>query len=215
MKALIYKITSPKKRVYIGQTINFKDRLQVYKRLDCKKQKKLYNSFLKYGFDNHKIEVICYCSPLELNDLERYYQDLYCSNNKFGLNIRLTKSNDRSGTFSEETKKKMSLSKIGTKRSKDVSKAISIRMKKLASERDKEYYKNFSNCNKGRKHTKSHIEKNSKAKKGNTFRLGAKHKESSKLKISEAKKGKKFSEETKEKMKISAINAWKKRKKNE
>jgi len=170
MKAVIYKITSPNNRVYIGQTINLKIRLHKYKRLDCKNQRKLYNSFNKYGFDTHKCEVIHNCKEIELNDLERYYQDLYSSTTRSGLNIRLTKSKDRSGRFSEESKKKMSLAKIGTKRSPEVCKAISDRMKLLAKTRDKSYYDNFFKSNKGRKQTEEHKKKNSESKKGNKYR---------------------------------------------
>jgi len=100
MEPVIYKIISPTKRIYIGQTINLKVRVQNYKRHNCRKQIKLYNSFNKYGFDNHVIQIIHVCNEGELNNLERYYQDLYCSTSRYGLNIRLTKSKDRSGKFS-------------------------------------------------------------------------------------------------------------------
>ena len=142
MKGYIYKITSSKNRVYIGQTVNFKVRFNKYKRLDCKNQRKLYNSLLKHGVEKHKFEIICECDVNDLNDKERYYQDLYNSTNKFGLNIRLTKSNDRKGTFSEETKLKMSIAKIGKKRSPEVCKAISEKMKLIARERNEDYYTN-------------------------------------------------------------------------
>ena len=167
---VIYKITSPKNRIYIGQTIDFKIRIKKYKRLDCCNQKKLFNSFNKYGFDNHKIEILEHCKNSELNDKERYYQDLFTSTNRYGLNIRLTKTSDRSGTFSDESKRKMSLAKIGKKRSPEVRKAISEKMKIIASQRGSDFYEIFKACNKGRKHTQEHKEKNSSAKKGNKFR---------------------------------------------
>jgi len=44
----------------------------------------------------------------ELNDKERYYQDLYNVLSKDGLNCKLTKSLDRSGVVSDATKLKMS-----------------------------------------------------------------------------------------------------------
>ena len=133
----IYKITSPSGRVYIGQSTDIEHRFSRYKILkDCKKQPRLYASFLKYGTEKHKFEIICECDINEVNDKERYNQDLYNSSNKFGLNIRLTKSNDRSGTFTEETKLKMSIAKIGKKRSPEVCKAISEKMKQIAKERN-------------------------------------------------------------------------------
>lgn len=110
----IYKITNPKNRVYIGQSVDIKARLTQYKRLDCKNQPKLYNSLKKYGFKSHTFEVIHYCDIEELNELERYYQDLYDVLNK-GLNLKLTETNDKSGKLSEETKRKISLIHKGRK----------------------------------------------------------------------------------------------------
>lgn len=108
----IYKITSPSKRIYIGQSINIEKRFKHYKRLSCKKQVILYSSFLKYGVDKHKFEILCECEISELNDKERYYQDLYSVITKNGLNCILTKSSDRSGNISELTKIKMCLGRL-------------------------------------------------------------------------------------------------------
>ena len=45
----IYKITSPTNKIYIGQTINFNRRMNVYKNFNkIIVQKKLVNSFKKY-----------------------------------------------------------------------------------------------------------------------------------------------------------------------
>ena len=212
MEGVIYKITNPKGRIYIGQTINFKLRIQKYKRHDCKNQRKLYNSFNKYGFKNHKIEIIQKCKETDLNNLERYYQDLYSATTRYGLNIRLTKSSDRSGKFSKESIKKMSLAKIGKKRSPEVCQSISKRMKEFCKTRDDKSIDKFKKSNLGRKHTKEHIKKNSMSKKGNTSRKGSTHTEESKLKISNSRKGVLDTEETKQRKRESAIKAWKKRK---
>lgn len=88
----IYKLTSPSGRIYIGQTIDFKNRISHYKRLDCKSQRLVYNSILKYGYDYHVIEII---EELEINNLdsrEIYWIEFYKSNrNKYpdnkGLNL--------------------------------------------------------------------------------------------------------------------------------
>lgn len=82
----IYKITSPSNRVYIGQSRDINTRLKNYVKLRCKSQTKLYNSLKKYGYNNHKIEIIEHCSIEELNDLEIHYISLYncCTT---GLNI--------------------------------------------------------------------------------------------------------------------------------
>ncbi len=117
----IYKITNPSGKIYIGQSINIDRRFKSYRKLqNCKSQPKLFNSFCKYGVENHKFEIICECEAKELNDKERYYQDLYNSSNKnLGLNCFLTKSSDRSGTHNEETKKKLSISNTGKKPTKE------------------------------------------------------------------------------------------------
>ena len=111
----IYKITSPSGKIYIGQSTDIFYRFSYYKRLNCRQQKKLYASLKKYGVENHSFDVVINCDVLQLNELERYYQELYNCTGKDGLNLRLTKANDRVGTFSEETKLKMSLAQIGKK----------------------------------------------------------------------------------------------------
>ena len=123
----IYKITSPSKKIYIGQSINIERRFNNYKNLiNCKGQTILYNSFLKHGIDKHVFEILCECEIYELNDKERYYQDLYSVIDKKGMNCRLTSAKDRSGKLSEEIKNKISLSNIGKKQSIEQRKNTSI-----------------------------------------------------------------------------------------
>lgn len=112
----IYKITSPNDRIYIGQSVDIKNRFNSYNRMYIKNQgqTKLHRSFVKYGVDKHKFELICECFESELNNYERYYQELFnCLDN--GLNCKLTKTNDRSGKVSKETKIKMSIAATGNK----------------------------------------------------------------------------------------------------
>ena len=63
----IYKITSPSGKIYIGQSKDINKRFNLYKRLQCERQPKLYNSFIKYGTINHKFEVLCECNKELLN----------------------------------------------------------------------------------------------------------------------------------------------------
>jgi group I intron endonuclease len=111
----IYKITSPSGRIYIGQSINLQERLRKYKELNrSKSQPKLNRSFKKYGISNHIFEIEIKCELEQLNTLERFYQEQYnCC--EVGLNCMLTKTSDRSGEHSEETKLKCSLSQRGDK----------------------------------------------------------------------------------------------------
>ena len=103
----IYKITSPSNRVYIGQSIDINKRFYNYSLKHCKFQTKLLRSFNKYDVNSHIFEILEECDELELNDRERFWQDYYESNTQKGLNCRLTKTNDKSGKLSEETKLKM------------------------------------------------------------------------------------------------------------
>lgn len=98
----IYKITNPKGKVYIGQAVDITRRENVYKRLNCKGQIKLYNSLLKYGFSEHIFEVVEECNVEELNERERHWQDFYNVLEE-GLNLKLTETLDRSGRMSKES----------------------------------------------------------------------------------------------------------------
>ena len=69
----IYKITNPKGKVYIGQSIDCYKRKKYYQHSYCKKQIFIYRSILKYGWDSHKWEIVCQCEEKELNNLEKYY----------------------------------------------------------------------------------------------------------------------------------------------
>lgn len=115
----IYKITSPTNKIYIGQSINIEKRFSRYKRLgNCNEQKKLYNSFIKHGAENHLFEIVEECKVSELNIKERFYQEFFnCL--KSGLNCKLTKTNDRNGEHSEETKLKISIANKGKVPSKE------------------------------------------------------------------------------------------------
>jgi group I intron endonuclease len=106
----IYRIINPKGKFYIGQTTDYEKRRLNYKRISTlTKQIKIYNSIKKYGFDAHLIEFMEECDINKLNDRERYWQDFYNVTGENGLNLKLTKTNDKSGYLSDETKKKISL----------------------------------------------------------------------------------------------------------
>lgn len=105
----IYKITSPSGKIYIGQAVNVEARRKLYRRLasNIKPQIALYRSLLKYGFDAHDFDIIESCPINKLNERERYWQDYY-EVLKYGLNCTLTKTETKSGTCSELTKKRKS-----------------------------------------------------------------------------------------------------------
>jgi len=188
----IYKITSPTKKVYIGQSVDIEKRFKTYEKLNCKTQIILYNSFLKYGFESHKFEILCECDLKELNNKERYYQDIFSAMGINGMNCKLTKSSDRSGKMSEYTRLKF----IGRKLSKDsIIKRTESRKGYSHSEETKQKIKEsnkFSNL--GKIHSEETRKKVSEAGKGRT------HSEETKKKLSEYHKGKIVSKETRKKL---------------
>ena len=104
----IYKIINPNNKVYVGQSTNIKNRFIHYKSLD-KRQIKLYNSFQKYGIDNHQFEIIEECSEDILDERETYWGNYYNVLSE-GLNCRLGKGR---GICSEETKQKIGINNKG------------------------------------------------------------------------------------------------------
>jgi group I intron endonuclease len=110
----IYKITSPSGKIYIGSSVDIGFRKYKYKKLHCKKQPKLYNSFMKYSFDNHIFEIIMECKNEDLFHFERCFQEIYNSV-ECGLNCVYVNTDEKYKIVSEETKKKISLVNTGRK----------------------------------------------------------------------------------------------------
>lgn len=219
----IYKITSPTERVYIGQAVNIEKRWRYYQKVLCKGQVRLYNSFLKYGVENHVFEIIEECAEEDLNCKERYWQEYY-NTVETGLNLRLTKTEDKSGKLSEETKKKIGESNSIALKGKNLSQETKNKIKegntgKVVSEDVKakmsknsakhwegktlseQHKANILKGRKGYKHSEETIEKIRKS------HIGKQHTEETKQKLAEQRRGKPsgakgrtHSEETKQRL---------------
>jgi group I intron endonuclease len=171
----IYKLTSPNGKIYIGQTINKKQRKYHYKSGNYKQQIKLWNNVQKYNwkpFESFQIieEILCGPDKQFLNEREKYWIKFYDSHKK-GLNCNEGGSGNVGYIFSDESKLKMS-----------------------------NYHKNkppMSN------ETKELLRKINLGDKNPMF--GKKHSDEIKVKISEKLTGKKLSLETKEKIKNANI----------
>lgn len=202
----IYKITNPSGKIYIGQSINIQKRFLSYKyKLACE-QPKLNRSFIKYGLENHKFEIIHECEVYELNDKERYYQELYDCIGDNGLNLCYVKSSDKNGFHSEETKQKISKNnsrnKLGTKLTDEQKQHLrNINLGKKLSEETK---KKISIANKGKTVFISEETK----EKLRIHNLGKKVSVETKLKMSNSQRN--ISKESKEKRKQGIIDFYKK-----
>lgn len=112
-QGVIYKITSPTGKIYVGSTIDFINRVKHYRAHDCKAQRKLFYSLTKHGFENHKIEIIEHCTIVDLLERERYFGELYNTLSKTGLNLSLPGFGEVKALISPETIDKMRLSQTG------------------------------------------------------------------------------------------------------
>ncbi len=179
IKGLIYKITnSINNKIYIGQTTRgFLERYSEYKSDFNNRSKSsniyLYNSFLKYGFDNFKFEIIDTADTIEiLNEKEIHYINKYNTTDRnFGYNLH---EGGRNSLLSEETKLKMSISRKGKPKTKEwIEKAIapagSEEAKKYGrpkTDEEKQYLsENSPKYWEGKKRTSETIKKVSESKK--------------------------------------------------
>lgn len=153
----IYKITSPSGRIYIGQSLDIEKRFRHYKYMKCKKQVRLYASFVKYGVDKHIFEIVFECDASELNNKEREFQDFYNVTSDKGLNCDLVSSFNAPKKRSEYTKSKISEASRGNKNwlGKNHSEESKILMSKIQIARNVKMSDaqklHLSNINKGKR----------------------------------------------------------------
>jgi group I intron endonuclease len=115
MNAYIYKITNPNGKVYIGSTVDLKDRYYRYKTNRVKAQLKISRSIEKYGWDSQLFEVIFICSKEDKLFYENKYATLYDVLGENGLNLSIPKSEDIMYSLSNETRNKIGESHKGKK----------------------------------------------------------------------------------------------------
>lgn len=217
----IYKITSPSNKVYIGQSVDIIKRLNQYRsNKNCRGQTKLYNSFVKYGIESHKFEVVEECKSNILNERERYWQDFYDCSSKNGLNCRLTTTKDKSGKLNDDVIEKIRIANTGYKHTPEALAKIKANGEKLkGTKRDPELVARITQTKRSKSGPRTGAiisqetrDKMSKSLKGikrseefkenlRKIRTGWKLSPETCKKVSEALKGSKWSEETRNKFK--------------
>lgn len=189
----VYKIENTiNRKVYIGSSSKLRERFRDH--VNLLKIRKHENSHLqaawnKYGSESFTFEIFEYCEKEFLAEREQYYIDLYnsvCS----GYNICPVAYSHLGRRNSDESKKKMSLAKIG----------------KPGTPWSPEKREKMSKIDRGYVASKETREKMSNLKKG------IPRSEETKLKLSLAKKGISFSEEHKKNLRLSKL---KKKKENQ
>ncbi len=199
----IYKITNPSGKIYIGQSVNILSRINKYKNAKCTTQPIILKSILKYGWENHIFEIVCECEQSELNEKERYYQEMFDCIGKNGLNCMLTHTRTKSGKARQETIDKL------TGRKLPESTCEKMRNKKLSEETrrkisqsntgrvmSEETRRKISESNSGKKRIQEYIDKMKQRV------ISEKVKEMLRTNM----KGKKHSEETINKLRIANKN---------
>tara|TARA_R110000868_G_scaffold180622_2_gene421257 strand:+ start:15752 stop:16645 length:894 start_codon:yes stop_codon:yes gene_type:complete len=94
---VIYKITSPSNKIYVGKTYNLNRRVASHKWAATRTNKNilLHNSIRKYGWEAHVLEVIEELADELMDEREMFWiaeLKTYCHENKMGLNM--TKGGD-------------------------------------------------------------------------------------------------------------------------
>jgi len=141
---IIYKLTFPNNKIYIGQTsLDFNIRLNCHKSsaYNSNLNRYIHNAIKKYGWDNIVKEIICTVSSEFSDDAEKYFINKYsCNDIRFGYN--LTGGGKQNYKMSDNLVKISNITKVNTK---ETNKKISISMR-------------------GRKQSNEHIENASKTR---------------------------------------------------
>lgn len=106
---IIYMLTSPSEKKYIGQTIqSFSKRMKQHRNKSDKTDNctALYSAIIKYGFENFKTEIILICDDEDLNKYEKEFIKTHNTLSPNGYN--LTTGGDSDYKVSESTRKKLS-----------------------------------------------------------------------------------------------------------
>lgn len=185
---------------YIGQSHNILERWNAaYRYAKCKKQPKIFSAIKKYGYDSFDKIVLEECSEDQcaLDSKEEYWIKQYDSVNN-GYNCRTGGS--YGGKFSPDSKKRMSIAKLGTKRifSEEHRRRISEAKKGKPNGREGTKWTEEQR-NKIMATSNQRKEKVSKKLKGIVFT------EERRRNISKALTGKKLSKETKQKIRASLL----------
>jgi len=108
---IIYCLTSPSKKQYIGQT-----KRSLYKRVQehCKRSECviLYNAIVKYSIDNFDIRILIECSDDQLDIMEVLFIRLFNTVYPYGYNVR---TGGKKGKHCDSSREKMRSSKLGEK----------------------------------------------------------------------------------------------------
>jgi group I intron endonuclease len=129
---------------YIGQSIDISDRFKSYRLLKTKKQPKLHNSLLKYGYDNFEKVIIEKCDEVQwVLDYREVFWIKQLNTIQHGYNIR---EGGSGGRLADSTKEKLRQINLGKKMSSETL----LKMRNRPKHTD-EARKKMSEARKGKK----------------------------------------------------------------
>jgi hypothetical protein len=150
----IYKIISPTRKVYIGQSIDIERRWREHKKIIKGKHTKFYHSLQKYGEKEHIFEILEECDVCDLSVKETFYKTQFI--NEFGWDNALfcfLVDGINGGYLCQETKDKISNGLIGRKLSEETKLKISIAKTGHLCFKDDKWKKKIGDSNRGYKRT--------------------------------------------------------------
>jgi len=203
LKSGVYQIiNTTNNKIYVGSSINLKQRFNDHKKLlrhNKHPNNHLQSSWNKYGENNFKFKIIEFVVNENLLIKEQFYIDLFSSyDRKIGYNLSKIAGSTIGYRFSEESKVKMSNSKINTDRQIELKeKAESTDFIYLNLEASEKVNTDIKNPFYNKSHSEESKEKMRLAKLGSKNpnygkgpMLGKKLTEEHKLKISNSNSGK-------------------------
>lgn len=203
----IYKIQSISQpsKCYIGSAVNVNNRRLIHfwhLKQNKHHNKKLQNHYNKYGKKDLQFSILIECEKEHLLEYEQFFIDSY---NPY-FNFCRIAGNSLGCTWKQSNIARQNVSRghTGLKQTEETQEKKRLKLKgrkpsELCMQRAKE-------ASKGRIVTEGTREKLRKAMIGNIYGKGQKHTEEFKKRISLLNLGKKLSDETKAKMRISALH---------
>ena len=205
----VYKHTFPNNKIYIGIT-NISTERRWRKDGSGYKEQFVYRAILKYGWENVKHEILFENLTKEQAELKEIELIKFYKSNQRDFGYNLANGGNCTGTHSEESRRKMSISRKGLlagEKNPMWHKVVSVETRKKISEANKgkklklETIQKIANKNRGKKRTLESRKKMSNSAKGKIVteetrkkmslsKIGKKHTEEEKLKISLSNKGK-------------------------
>ena len=121
---VIYILTSPSGKRYIGQATNFEKRMKTHRyNINDKKccNYAIYRGIRKYGWENFKKEIVLICNEEHLDMYEKKFISIY-DTYRNGYNMTIGGNGRNGHNHSEKSKRKMRLAHLKRKRYGSVTK---------------------------------------------------------------------------------------------